>query len=79
MRDQLGPTPGICVVERDHPDRRRPVDRTVRVVGTDIPIVSPNELLAARPDPVLLTLPDLLPEVSTRFPELDGRWAVDSQ
>ena len=26
-----------------------------------------------------LTLPDLLPEVSARFPELDGRWKVDGQ
>ena len=42
--------------------------------GTDIPIVSPDQLLAANPDRVLLTLPDLLPEVSARFPELDGRW-----
>jgi hypothetical protein len=24
-------------------------------------------------------LPDLLPEVSARFPELDGRWKVDGQ
>jgi len=48
-----------------------------RMPGTDIPIVSPCELLAAKPDRVLLTLPDLLPEVSARFPELDGRWKVD--
>ena len=48
-----------------------------RMPGTDIPIVSPNELLQARPDRVLLTLPDLLPEVSARFPELEGRWQVD--
>jgi hypothetical protein len=47
--------------------------------GTDIPIVSPDELLAAKPDRVLLTVPDLLPEVSARFPQLDGRWRVDSQ
>ncbi len=47
--------------------------------GTDIPIVSPDELLAANPDRVLLTIPDLLPEVAARFPELDGRWKVDGQ
>ena len=35
------------------------------------------KLLAAKPDRVLLTLPDLLPEVSARYPELDGRWKVD--
>jgi hypothetical protein len=50
-----------------------------RMPGTDIPIVSPDELLAAKPDRVLLTLPDLLPEVSARFPELNGRWKVDGQ
>lgn len=47
--------------------------------GTDIPIVSPDELLAANPDRVFLTLPDLLPEVSARFPQLDGRWKVDGR
>ena len=50
-----------------------------RMPGTDIPIVSPDELLAARPDRVLLTLPDLLPELRARMPELDGRWKVDGQ
>lgn len=48
-----------------------------RMPGTDIPIVSPDELLAAEPDRVLLTLPDLLPELRARMPELDGRWAID--
>jgi hypothetical protein len=47
-----------------------------RMPGTDIPIVPPSELLAAKPDRVLLTLPDLLSEVSARFPELDGRLKV---
>jgi hypothetical protein len=50
-----------------------------RMPGTDIPIVSPDELLAAKPDRVLLTVPDLLPEVSARYPELEGRWRVDAQ
>ncbi len=48
-----------------------------RMPGTDIPIVSPKDLLEAKPDRVLLTLPDLLPEVNARFPELEGRWQVD--
>jgi hypothetical protein len=56
-----------------------PVKQGRRMPATDIPIVSPDELLAAKPDRVLLTLPDLLPEVSARFPELDGRWKVDGQ
>jgi hypothetical protein len=45
--------------------------------ATDIPIVSPCHLLTKKPDRVLLTLPDLLPEVSAQFPELAGRWKVD--
>lgn len=48
-----------------------------RMPGTDVPIISPDELVAARPDLVLLTLPDLLPEVRARYPELDGCWIVD--
>ena len=56
-----------------------PAKQGRRMPGTDIPIVSPDELLAAEPDRVLLTIPDLLPEVSERFPQLDGRWKVDGQ
>jgi hypothetical protein len=56
-----------------------PVKQGRRMPGTAIPIVSPDEFIAAKPDRVLLTLPDLLPEVSARFPELDGRWKVDGQ
>lgn len=48
-----------------------------RMPGTDIPIISPAELVAARPDEVVLTLSDLLPEVSARLPELAGRWVTD--
>ena len=50
-----------------------------RMPGTDIPIVSPDELLASGPDRVLLTLPDLLPELRAKMPELDGRWKVDGE
>jgi hypothetical protein len=56
-----------------------PVKQGRRMPTTDVPIVSPDELVAAKPHRVLLTLPDLLPEVSARFPELDGRWKVDGQ
>ena len=55
-----------------------PAKQGRRMPGTGIPIVAPDELLAAKPDRVLLTLPDLLPEVSMRFPELEGRWKVDA-
>ncbi|QZY46528.1 transferase [Mycolicibacterium austroafricanum] len=51
-----------------------PAKQGRRMPGTDIPIISPEELLAADPDRVLLTLADLLPEVEARFPELSGRW-----
>jgi C-methyltransferase C-terminal domain/Putative zinc binding domain len=56
-----------------------PAKQGRRMPGTDIPIVSPAELLAADPDRVLLTLPDLYAEVNGRFPELAGRWKVDGQ
>ncbi|MGW3543771.1 class I SAM-dependent methyltransferase [Nocardia niigatensis] len=48
-----------------------------RMPGTDIPILSPAELVAAQPDRVLLTLPDLLPEVMSRWPDLQGKWVID--
>lgn len=56
-----------------------PAKQGRRMPATDIPIVSPDELVAAKPDRVLLTLPDLLAEVSANYPELDGRWLVDVQ
>lgn len=48
-----------------------------RMPGTDIEIISPAALVAAMPDEVVLTLSDLLPEVSARLPELAGRWVTD--
>lgn len=48
-----------------------------RIAGTDVAIISPEQLVAARPDRVLLTLPDLYEEVRRRYPRLDGRWSVD--
>ncbi len=48
-----------------------------RMPGTDIPVVSPDELAARRPDGVLLLLSDLLAEVRAAFPEVEqggGRW-----
>lgn len=48
-----------------------------RMPGTDIPIISPETLLASAPDTVLLTVPDLLPELERTLPELSGRWVVD--
>lgn len=54
-----------------------PAKQGRRMPGTDIRIVSPDDLLEAKPDRVLLTVPDLLLEVRSRFPELDGRWKID--
>jgi C-methyltransferase C-terminal domain/Putative zinc binding domain/Methyltransferase domain len=48
-----------------------------RMPGTDIPIISPEDMVAAKPDWAMLTLPDLLGEVSEKYPELDGRWRID--
>ncbi|OBI89253.1 class I SAM-dependent methyltransferase [Mycobacterium sp. 1245805.9] len=48
-----------------------------RIPGTDVGIISPEELIAAAPDRVMLTLPDLYDEVRRAYPELDGRWSVD--
>jgi SAM-dependent methyltransferase len=50
-----------------------------RMPGTDVPIISPDDLVSADPDVVLLTLPDLLGEVSHRFPGLAGRWQTDDR
>lgn len=50
-----------------------------RMPGTDVPIIAPSELVAAEPDYVLLTLPDLLEEVSAAYPQLAGRWISDDR
>ncbi|MFI5776491.1 class I SAM-dependent methyltransferase [Nocardia sp. NPDC051570] len=54
-----------------------PAKQGRRMPGTDIPIIHPAELVAAQPDRVLLTLPDLLGEVETNLPSLRGRWVVE--
>jgi hypothetical protein len=40
-------------------------------------IISPEQLIAAEPDRVFLTLPDLNEQVRQTYPQLDGRWTVD--
>jgi hypothetical protein len=47
--------------------------------GSRVPIVSPDDLVATRPDKVLLFVPDLLTEVRQALPEIElygGRWVV---
>lgn len=50
-----------------------------RMPGTDIPVVAAQELVDAAPDLVLLTVADLLDEVSEQWPQLDGRWVLDDR
>jgi SAM-dependent methyltransferase len=47
-----------------------------RMPGTDIPIISPDALVAARPDVVLLFVSDLMTEVRTALPEIDAAGAT---
>jgi hypothetical protein len=54
-----------------------PAKQGRRMPGSDIPIISPEELVAAGPDRVLLTVPDLYREVRQKYPELDGRWRLE--
>lgn len=54
-----------------------PAKQGRRMPGTDIPVIAPAALVAARPESVLLFLPDLLPEVRRALPEIEaagGRW-----
>ncbi len=47
--------------------------------GNRIPIVSPADLVAMKPERVLLFVPDLLPEVRRALPDIEnngGRWVV---
>lgn len=50
-----------------------------RIPGAGIPVVAPEQLVAARPDLVLLFVPDLLDEVREMLPEVEaggGRWVL---
>jgi hypothetical protein len=54
-----------------------PGKRGLRMPGTTIPVISPGELTAAPPDAVLVFVPDLIPEVSKAYPEIEaagGAW-----
>lgn len=54
-----------------------PAKQGHRMPGTDVPVVSPEEMVAARPARVVLFLPDLLNEVRNGLPQIeaaDGLW-----
>lgn len=54
-----------------------PAKQGRRMPGTDIPVVSPNTLVAARPKAVLLFLSDLMAEVRRSLPHVEqdgGQW-----
>ncbi|BDB44721.1 transferase [Mycobacterium kiyosense] len=55
-----------------------PAKQGRRLPGTDIAIISPEQLIAADPDRVLLTLPDLYGELQRQYPQFAGRWWVDN-
>jgi hypothetical protein len=54
-----------------------PAKRGLRMPGTMIPVISPAELTARRPDEVALFVSDLMAEVRATYPEIEasgGRW-----
>jgi hypothetical protein len=56
-----------------------PTKQGRRMPGTDIPIISPHELVDADADTVLLLVPDLYDEVCRQTPELEGRLTMGPQ
>lgn len=56
-----------------------PAKQGRRMPGTDIPIISPADLAARRPDRVVLFIPQLVDEVRAALPGVEGaggRWVV---
>jgi hypothetical protein len=56
-----------------------PAKQSLRMPGTDIPVVSPASLESERPAAVLLFVPDLITEVRRAFPAIEaagGRWVI---
>jgi len=72
----------LCLAELDRDLLPAVVDASPaktgsRMPGTNIPVVGPAELAVSRPDAVLLFVPDLMAEVRSAFPEVEGaggRW-----
>lgn len=57
-----------------------PAKRGMRMPGTDIEVISPEELIARRPDSVLLFVSDLMTEVRAAYPDIEasGGYWVDA-
>jgi hypothetical protein len=56
-----------------------PAKQGRRFPGVPVPIVAPDEIVARRPDEVVLFVTDLLGEMRSRMPEVEaagGRWVV---
>jgi C-methyltransferase C-terminal domain len=53
-----------------------PAKQGRRMPATDVPVVAPADLVAARPDAVALFLPDLLAEVRARLPVVEASGGV---
>jgi hypothetical protein len=48
----------------------------LRMPGTAIPVISPDELIARSPDAVLIFVSDLIPEVRRAYPEIEAAGAA---
>jgi hypothetical protein len=69
----IGPDLLSAVADASPPKQGR------RFPGVGVPIIAPEEILARRPDEVVLFVPDMLDEIRQRFPEIErggGRWVV---
>lgn len=75
----------VALLRRSGVDRRllpgvadaSPGKQGLRMPGTDIPVISPGQLVQEKPPAVVLFLSDLLPEVRQSYPEIEaagGRW-----
>jgi hypothetical protein len=75
----------VALLRRSGVDRRllpgvadaSPGKQGLRMPGTDIPVISPGQLVQEKPPAVVVFLSDLLPEVRQAYPEIEtagGRW-----
>jgi hypothetical protein len=53
-----------------------PGKQGLRMPGTAIPVISPDELIARSPDAVLIFVSDLIPEVRKAYPEVEAAGAT---